>query len=74
METASAVTFGGVSLAGSESDDYRLATSSKTARITPKALTYSGLAAADSKVYDGTTMAMVTGAAAPAARRIDGQR
>ena len=74
VDTASVVTFAGVSLAGSDSDDYSLATSSQAASITPKALSYSGLSAADSKVYDGTASATVSGTAAPGVRGIDGQR
>ncbi len=59
--TAKAVAVSGVSLSGTDADNYTvLATGATTADITPKTLTvtYSGI----NKVYDGTTLASVTSA------------
>src|ERR1044071_9587233 len=55
--------FNGVSLTGPDSSNYSLTTLTQAATITAKALTYSGLTAPNSKVYDGTTTAVVSGAA-----------
>jgi len=55
----------GVSLGGADGANYTLTNAatigSTTATITPKALTYSGITAAD-KVYDGTTTATISSA------------
>ena len=56
------VTFKGFSLTGADSDYYSLKAqpASVTADITPKAVTITGVTAAD-KVYDGTVAAVITG-------------
>ena len=60
--TARTVSFGGVSLTGSQAGDYSLTIqSAASATITAKVLTMSGLTEAGSKVYDGTTAAVVSG-------------
>ncbi len=64
VTTANLVTFGGLSLTGTGNGDYTLTASTQAATITPKALTYGGLSVPSSKVYDGTTMAVVGGTAA----------
>ena len=51
-------------MTGTNSSDYTLTLSTQAATITPKALTYSGLTVPASKVYDGTTTAVVSGTAA----------
>ncbi len=62
VATASTVTFGGVSLTGTQAGDYTLTIqSSAGATITTKGLTMSGLSVPSSKVYDGTTTAVVSG-------------
>src|SRR4029079_7691044 len=61
VATANLVTFGGVSLSGTGSGNYMLSALTQAATITPKSLTGSGLSAAASKVYDGTTSAVVSG-------------
>ncbi len=61
VATATTVTFAGLSLSGSASGDYSLGGSTQPATITPKTLSYSGLSAPASKVYDGTTAAVVSG-------------
>ena len=64
VATATTVTFGGLALTGTVNGDYTLTASTQAGTITPKALTYSGLSVPASKVYDGTTMAEVSGTAA----------
>ena len=60
-----ATTIGGITLGGADAGKYYLnGLDSKTANITPKALTQSGLSVAASKTYDGTTAATVSGTAA----------
>ena len=54
------VTVSGLTLSGSASGNYTLIQPTLTANITPAGLTISGLAAS-SKVYDGTTIATLTG-------------
>ncbi len=62
VASASTVTYSGLSLSGSQAGNYTLTIQSPAiAKITPKALTMSGLSVAASKVYDGTTNAVVTG-------------
>jgi hypothetical protein len=63
VSTATTVTFGGLSLTGNQASDYSLTASTQAATITPKALSYSGLSVPASKIYDGTTSAVVSGAA-----------
>lgn len=53
----------GLSISGTSATHYNLTQPTTTATITAKALTASGLAASD-KVYNGTTAAILTGAAA----------
>ena len=66
--TATTVTYGGLSLAGAQAGDYTLTIeTAAAATITTKALTMSGLTVPASKVYDGTTTAVVSGTAALAA-------
>ena len=61
---ANRVIFTGMSLAGDDADNYTLTPHADhtTPRITPKALTISGLSS-QSKVYDGATTATVSGTA-----------
>ena len=61
MSTANLVTFSGVSLTGTDVDDYTLTVLTQAATITAKALTYSGISVPTSKVYDGTTATLVSG-------------
>ncbi len=70
VATATTVTFAGLSLSGSASGDYSLLGLIQAATITPKALSYSGLSAPASKVYDGTTAAVVSGTGAPSHQRL----
>jgi hypothetical protein len=59
---ATSVAFSGVSLSGADSSNYSLeAHADAAASITQKSLTQSGLSVASSKVYDGTTDAVVIG-------------
>ena len=62
---AKTVSIGGLSLGGADAGNYTLlsTTSTATADITPATLTLSGLGA-NSKVYDGTTVATLNGAGA----------
>jgi hypothetical protein len=62
---ANTVAFTGISLTGTDAGNYTLTqhANNTTARITAKALTASGLTAAN-KVYDATTVAAVSGTAA----------
>ncbi|MCX6888323.1 MAG: YDG domain-containing protein, partial [Verrucomicrobia bacterium] len=61
VATAVSVSFAGLSLAGTSATNYSLAMPAPVAAtITPKTLTVSGLTVAASKVYDGTTAAVVT--------------
>ncbi len=53
------VTVSGLALAGADAGNYSLAPQTTTATITPKALTVSGITAAD-KVYDATTAATIS--------------
>jgi hypothetical protein len=65
VATAATVTFGGLSLTGAQAGDYTLTIqSAASATITTKALTAQGTLALSSKVYNGTTSASPTGAAA----------
>jgi hypothetical protein len=62
VATASTVTFGGLSLSGAQAGDYTLTIQgAASAAITAKTLSLSGLAVPSSKVYDGTTTAVVSG-------------
>ncbi|MEI6601324.1 MAG: YDG domain-containing protein, partial [Comamonadaceae bacterium] len=61
--TATAVTYSGLTLTGAQAGNYTLTIQSPAnATITPKALTMSGLSVPASKVYNGTTVAVVTDA------------
>jgi mucin-19 len=61
VATAVSVSLSGLTLAGASASNYSLAMpASLSATITPKTLTVSGLTVAASKVYDGTTAAVVT--------------
>ena len=61
VATAVSVSFSGLTLAGASAANYSLAMPAPVAAtITPKTLTVSGLTVAASKVYDGTTAAVVT--------------
>ena len=62
--TAKPVTVTGLTLAGADAGNYTLGntTAATSADITPASLTVSGLAA-QNKVYDGTTLATLTGTA-----------
>ena len=61
VATAVSVSFSGLTLAGASAANYSLAMPAPVAAtITPRALTVSGLTVAASKVYDGTTAAVVT--------------
>lgn len=59
--TGKAITISGLSLTGSAAANYSLTLPSLSANITAKALTVTGAVAHD-KVYNGTTVAAVTGA------------
>ena len=62
VSTATTVTFGGLSLTGASAANYTLTIQAPAAAtITAKALTFSGLSVPASKVYDGTTAAVVSG-------------
>ncbi len=63
VATAATVTFGALSLTGAQAADYSLTALTQAATITAKALTNSGLSVPLSKVYDGTTTAVVSGTA-----------
>ena len=63
VATATTVTFGGLSASSSPIGDYTVTDSTQAATITPKALTMTGLTVPASKVYDGTTTAVVSGTA-----------
>ena len=69
--TAKAVTTSGYSLTGTDAGNYNLITPALTANITPKALTITGITAAD-KVYDGFTTATVSSAAINNASLVSG--
>ena len=73
VATASTVTYSGLSLTGSQAGNYTLNQSSASTKITPKALTMSGLSVVTSKVYDGTTSALVSGTQKLAAAEAVGQ-
>ena len=64
--TGTIVTFAGLSLTGAQAGNYSLTTQSAATgkAITAKSLSMSGLSADASKIYDGTTNAVVTGTAA----------
>ncbi|NMM26791.1 MAG: filamentous hemagglutinin N-terminal domain-containing protein, partial [Glaciimonas sp.] len=65
VAAANAVTFGGLTLAGTQAGNYTLtAQGNAAATITAKALTASALTVAASKIYDGATTATVSGTAA----------
>ena len=68
------MTFGGLALTGTGNGDYTLTASTQAATITAKALTYSGLSVPSSKVYDGTTTAVVSGDGRVADGGVGGQR
>jgi hypothetical protein len=53
-----------LTLTGTAASNYTTTGATGTVTISPKALTYSGLSVPASKVYDGTTAAMVSGTAA----------
>ena len=60
--TAANVVFSGLTLGGAQASDYSLTIQGQAAAtITVKALTMSGLSVPASKVYDGSTAAVVTG-------------
>ena len=63
VATATTVTFGGLSASSSPAGDYTVTPLTQAATITPKSLTYGGLTVPASKVYDGTTAAVVSGTA-----------
>jgi filamentous hemagglutinin family protein len=61
VASAVSVSFSGLTLAGASAANYALAMPAPVAAtITPRMLTVSGLTVATSKVYDGTTAAVVT--------------
>jgi parallel beta-helix repeat protein len=63
--TAATVTFSGLSLTGAQAGNYTLTIQSPAAAtITAKALTMSGLSVPASKVYNATTVAVVSGSPA----------
>lgn len=65
VASASTVTFAGISLTGTDSGNYLMASlPTASATITPKSVSASGLSVAASKIYDGTTKATLIGAAA----------
>ena len=65
VATATGVRFSGLTLGGSSAGNYTIAANYLVpATITPKPLTVTGLGVAASKVYDGTTSAIVTGTGA----------
>ena len=65
VATATGVRFSGLTLGGASAGNYTISTNYVVpATITPKPLTVTGLGAASSKVYDGTTSAVVTGTGA----------
>lgn len=64
VATATTITISGVSLTGAQATNYSLLIGSPSATITAKALTMSGLSVPASKIYDGTTAAVVSGAPA----------
>jgi len=62
VTTATTVTYSGLSLTGAQSGNYTLTIQgTSAATITAKTLTMSGLSVPLSKVYDGTTVAVVSG-------------
>jgi filamentous hemagglutinin family protein len=62
VATATGVSFSGLTLGGASASNYTISANYVVpATITPKPLTVTGLGAATSKVYDGTTSAIVTG-------------
>jgi hypothetical protein len=61
VATATTITISGVSLTGAQAGNYTLLLASPSATITAKALTMSGLSVPASKIYDGTTSAVVSG-------------
>ena len=66
--TGKTVTVTGISLSGTDAANYAVnTTATTTASITPKPLAVSGLTVPASKVYDGSTTAVVSGTAALAA-------
>ena len=82
VATAANVSFSGLSLTGGQAPNYSLTIQSPAlATITVKALTMSGLSVPASKVYDGSTGAVVTGTPAITGsrklvvleRRVDGK-
>jgi gliding motility-associated-like protein len=61
VATATSVTFSGLSLTGAQAGNYSLTIQTPAnATIIPKALTFSGLSVPLTKVYDGTTSAVVS--------------
>ena len=73
VATASTVTYSGLSLAGADLSNYSLTLQSPVnATITPKSLSMSDLTVPTSKVYDATTIAVVSGTAALASTEAAG--
>ena len=72
--TGKTVTFSGFSLSGDAAKNYTLAAqpASVTANITQKEITIVGATVAATKVYDGTTAAMITSTGAPS-ENFDGE-
>jgi|GEM_PF-4836961 len=65
VATATGVSFSGLTIGGASAGNYTISANYVVpATITPKPLTVTGLGAATSKVYDGTTSAVVTGTGA----------
>jgi hypothetical protein len=64
VATGKTVTVSGVALTGVDATNYTVGALSATADITAKALTISGVAAVATRIYDGTTVAGLTGTAA----------
>jgi filamentous hemagglutinin family protein len=62
VATATGVSFSGLTLGGASASNYTISANYVVpATITPKPLTVTGLGVAPTKVYDGTTNAIVTG-------------
>jgi hypothetical protein len=63
VATANTVTESGLSITGAQAGDYSLTAPSFSATITTKPLTYSGVSVPASKIYDATTVAVLSGTA-----------
>ncbi|WP_034412339.1 YDG domain-containing protein, partial [Derxia gummosa] len=61
--TGKSVQLAGLTLGGADAGNYSISLGSVTADITPKPINITGLTAASSRVYDGTTAATVGGSA-----------